>query len=129
MDAIEQYLLAIELDDYDDIRFRVGRLLYDYPEASSQLEVVVNSNPANVVARELLGDTFREQGMAERALRQYRRVLEQAMSVRRRKRRVCRCMILNRLDRRYVLSKKLHYLTIKIPRSSTYLGVLRDRTN
>ena len=39
--------------------------------------MVVNTNPANVVARELLGDTFREQGMAERALRQYRRVLEQ----------------------------------------------------
>ena len=81
VDAIEQYLLAIELEPtMTDIRFRVGRLLYDvgrYPEASSQLEVVVNTNPANAVARELLGDTFREQGMAERALRQYRRVLEQ----------------------------------------------------
>ena len=81
VDAIEQYLLAIELEpSLTEIRFRVGRLLHEvgrYPEASAQLEVVVNSNPANAVARELLGDTFREQGEWERALRQYRRVLEQ----------------------------------------------------
>ena len=81
VDAIEQYLLAIELEpSLTDIRFRVGRLLHEvgrYPEASVQLEVVVNSSPANVVARELLGDTLKEQGLSERALRQYRRVLEQ----------------------------------------------------
>ena len=81
IDAIEQYLLAIELEpSLTEIRFRVGRLLYEvgrYPEASAQLEVVVNSNPANAVARELLGDTFREQGKFEQSLRQYRRVLAQ----------------------------------------------------
>lgn len=81
IDAIEQYLLAIELEpSLTEIRFRVGRLLYEvgrYPEASAQLEVVVNSNPANAVARELLGDTFREQGKFEQSLRQYRRVLDQ----------------------------------------------------
>ena len=80
-DAIEQYLKAIELEPtLVEVRFRVGRLLHEvgrYPEASRQLEVVVNTSPANSVARELLGDTYRDQGVAEKALRQYLTVINQ----------------------------------------------------
>ena len=129
VDAIEQYLLAIELEPtMTDIRFRVGRLLYDvgrYPEASSQLEVVVNTNPANAVARELLGDTFREQGMAERALRQYRRVLEQGNVREALFMKTARLQMydLNRLEEAVRSLQEAALLNDKIPRSSTYLGL------